>query len=72
MLLKRFNKSIEEFTAGSRQVFDRFECAVHEVAPICEDCEWKIVGRGIEANGKFFCCANCARAAGTRELKDRI
>ncbi|MEU8068656.1 Prokaryotic metallothionein [Micromonospora sp. BL1] len=47
---------------GSRHTFDCFECAVHKMAPICEHCQTKIVGHGVEVSGRFFCCAHCARA----------
>jgi hypothetical protein len=31
-----------------------------------------VIGHGLEASGRFFCCAHCAREAGITELADRI
>ena len=52
-------------------VFDSFECAIHAMAPLCEHCECRIIGHGLEAGGQFFCCANCAQHFGVHGLKDR-
>jgi hypothetical protein len=41
-------------------VFDSFECAIHALAPVCAHCQCRIVGHGMETDGKFFCCAHCA------------
>jgi hypothetical protein len=57
--------------AGKTYTFDSFECAIHELAPECEHCGCKIVGHGLEANGRMFCCANCARQSGVNEVVDR-
>jgi hypothetical protein len=48
--------------SGDVHTFDSFECAIHKMAPICEHCQIKIVGHGVEVSGRFFCCAHCARA----------
>jgi hypothetical protein len=53
-------------------VFDSFECAIHKLAPTCKHCGCRIVGHGIEANGSFYCCANCARSSGETEARDRV
>jgi phage terminase large subunit GpA-like protein len=60
---------------GESHTFDSFECAIHKLAPVCEHCGCKIVGHGVEANGRFFCCAHCARATGVEhgeELRDAV
>jgi hypothetical protein len=31
-----------------------------------------VIGHGIEATGKFYCCANCARNAGEEGARDRV
>jgi hypothetical protein len=62
--------AFEVVTAGSRHIFDSFECAIHKLAPVCQHCKIKIIGHGIEANGTFYCCANCARHEGVTEVKD--
>ena len=47
---------------GSREMtFDSFECAVHAMAPRCEHCECRIIGHGVESEGKLYCCAHCAQ-----------
>jgi hypothetical protein len=51
--------------SGDVHVFDSFECAIHRLAPICEHCEIRIVGHGVEVSGRFFCCGHCARAVET-------
>ncbi|WP_020499860.1 hypothetical protein [Sciscionella marina] len=49
---------------GGRHVFDSFECAVHRLAPVCEHCSCRVIGHGVQIEGRFFCCAHCARRAG--------
>ncbi|MDQ3722479.1 MAG: hypothetical protein M3376_05295 [Actinomycetota bacterium] len=56
---------------GAQHVFDSFECAIHAIAPRCEHCDCTIIGHGLEADGHFFCCANCARSGGVERLADR-
>jgi hypothetical protein len=64
--------SFEVHAAGKVHVFDSFECAIHRMAPVCEHCQCKIVGHGVEVDGRFFCCAHCARhSAGRRGEKIR-
>jgi hypothetical protein len=67
-----YDKSFEVRRAGENHVFDSFECAVHAMAPKCEVCGISVLGHGIEADGKFYCCAHCARGAGQTAAKDRI
>ena len=52
--------------------FDSFECAIHALAPVCEHCGVKIVGHGIEASDRVFCCASCARNAGVEGAQDHV
>ena len=65
--------SFEVVTAGRTHVFDSFECAIHKLAPVCDHCGCRIIGHGVEVSSakKIFCCANCAHAAGHKEMKDR-
>jgi hypothetical protein len=65
-----YQLSFEVITSGSRHTFDSFECAIHKLAPVCDHCGCKIIGHGMEADGSFYCCANCARQAGVTEMKD--
>jgi len=47
--------------------FDSFECAIHAVAPVCEHCGCRVIGHGVEAEGRIFCCAHCAAESGVPE-----
>jgi hypothetical protein len=66
-----YDKAFEVVVGGQRHTFDSFECAIHALAPVCPHCNCRIVGHGVEADGKIFCCVHCARASGTTQLKDR-
>lgn len=60
-------------TEGSRKgTYDSFECAIHGFAPRCVHCNCTIIGHGVEADGKFFCCAHCARKSGISGIDDRV
>ena len=67
-----YDKAFEVVVGGERHIFDSFECAIHALAPVCPHCSCRIVGHGVEADGKIFCCVHCARASGTTQLKDRV
>lgn len=63
----------EIHAAGQVHVFDSFECAIQRLAPTCEHCSCRIIGHGVEIDGRFFCCAHCARSAGlpgAAEIRD--
>ena len=67
-----YDKAFQVSIGGNEHVFDSFECAIHRLAPTCEHCNCKVIGHGVEAHGKFYCCASCARMAGEGAgLKDR-
>lgn len=57
---------------GQRYTFDAFECAVHRLAPVCDHCGCRIIGHGLEADGRMYCCAHCAETAGIEGLVDRV
>jgi hypothetical protein len=57
--------------SGKDHVFDSFECAIHALAPQCAHCQCRILGHGVEAGGKMYCCANCARSKGVSSVADR-
>jgi hypothetical protein len=42
------------------------------LAPTCEHCGCRIIGHGVEADGRMFCCAHCAEHAGVEGLTDRV
>lgn len=68
-----YDKTFEVTAAGFRHVFDSFECAIHKMAPVCEHCGCKVIGHGVEKEGRFYCCAHCAREVeGAVELRDRL
>lgn len=66
-----YDKAFEVTMAGKTQTFDSFECAIHACAPACAHCGCKIVGHGVEADGRLFCCAHCAASMGITKLRDR-
>lgn len=66
-----YDKSFEVSGPSGRGTFDSFECAVSKLAPTCGHCGCKVVGHGVEEGGQIYCCANCARRAGSRQVKDR-
>ena len=59
-------------TQGDRTMtFDSFECAIEAMAPRCAHCKCRVVGHGIEAKDKIYCCARCARHEGVQGVSDR-
>ncbi|WP_199441863.1 Prokaryotic metallothionein [Umezawaea beigongshangensis] len=60
---------------GGVHTFDSFECAIQRLAPRCEHCDCRILGHGVEVEGRFFCCAHCARSGASdlgSEIRDTI
>jgi hypothetical protein len=66
-----YDKAFKVTVADGTHTFDSFECAIHALAPACAHCGCRVVGHGVEEGGAVYCCANCARHAGARGLKDR-
>jgi len=68
-----YDKAFEVRLAGQVHTFVSFECAIHALAPTCAHCGCKIVGHGVEAEGRcrFYCCAHCAHQVGIGGLRDR-
>ena len=64
-----YDKAFQVSMPDRNGTFDSFECAIHAFAPACTHCGCKIVGHGVEIDGRIFCCASCADHAGG--LKDR-
>jgi len=56
---------------GTTHTFDSFECAAQALAPTCNHCALRILGHGVEKEGRIFCCAHCATAEGALGLRDR-
>jgi hypothetical protein len=68
-----YDKAFQITAAGATHTFDSFECAIHLMAPICEHCDCKVIGHGVEVEGRFYCCAHCARdAEATDAPVDRV
>lgn len=66
-----YDKSFSVMMAGKSHTFDSFECAIEALAPKCDHCGCRIVGHGMEAGGKFYCCAHCASQSGAGGMRDR-
>lgn len=67
-----YDKSFQISGPGGSGTFDSFECAIHKLAPKCSHCGCMVIGHGIESDGTFYCCANCAREAGEKGARDRV
>jgi len=65
-----YEMAFEVRAAGAAHTFDSLECAAQKLAPICENCQCRILGHGLQADGQFYCCAHCARTRGHAELLD--
>lgn len=66
-----YDLAFEVRAQGAVHVFDSFECAIHRLAPVCEHCQCKVIGHGVQDGGRFFCCAHCARSSGAELIRDR-
>ena len=67
-----YDKAFKIVMSGQEHTFDSFECAINILAPNCEHCNTRIIGHGMEAGGKMYCCAHCAEHSGQTELRDRV
>ncbi len=67
-----YDKPIQVLQGEETHVFDSFECAIHALAPRCSHCGCRIVGHGMETDGRVFCCAHCATESGITGMSDRI
>jgi hypothetical protein len=67
-----YDKTFNVVMAGKTHVFDSFECAIHALAPTCEHCGLRIIGHGLEKDGRMFCCDHCAEKQGVKGLRDRV
>lgn len=66
-----YDKAFQVTLRGRTQTFDSFECAIHALAPTCAHCGCRIIGHGVEAAGRMFCCAACAKHVGVVGVSDR-
>ena len=67
-----YDKTFQVAMNGKTYTFDSFECAAHKLAPTCTHCGCRILGHGLEAKGKFYCCDHCAEKSGVKGLRDRV
>ena len=67
-----YDKAFQVTLQGKAHTFDSFECAIHALAPTCQSCGVRIIGHGLESDGRFYCCDHCAEKAGVTGLRDRI
>ncbi|ASU84068.1 Prokaryotic metallothionein [Nocardiopsis gilva YIM 90087] len=61
--------------SGDQYTFDCFECAIQRLAPTCERCASRIIGHGVEVEGRFFCGAHCAREGASglgQQIRDSV
>ena len=58
-----YDKTFDVIAGGQTHTFDSFECAIQMLAPVCGLCGCRIIGHGMETDGKFYCCAHCAGMA---------
>ena len=65
-----YDKSFDLIAAGAKHTFDSFECAIQRIAPVCEHCNCKVIGHGVEVGNHFYCCAHCARTATSADVRD--
>ena len=66
-----YDKAFQVMMAGRSHTFDSFECAIQSLAPTCAHCSTRIIGHGLEKDGRMFCCDHCAEHEGVKELRDR-
>jgi hypothetical protein len=66
-----YDKTLHVTQGGRSMTFDSFECAIQAMAPHCAHCDCRVIGHGIEAHGKVYCCAHCAKQSGVKGIKDR-
>ena len=65
-----YSRAFQISMNGKTNTFDSFECAISMLAPECSHCGCKIIGHGVEGEGKIYCCANCARHNNVEGLVD--
>lgn len=66
-----YDKAFQVKMAGKTYTFDSFECAIHKLAPACGHRGLRIIGHGLEKDGRMFCCDHCAQQEGVTGLRDR-
>lgn len=67
----RYDRPLTILVGGQRYTFDCFECAIAELAPVCESCGLRVIGHGVQADAVVYCSVHCAERAGVVGLSDR-
>ncbi|HEX6334885.1 MAG TPA: hypothetical protein VFZ78_11705 [Flavisolibacter sp.] len=67
-----YDRTFRVQMGGKDYVFDSFECAISMLAPRCPHCDCMVIGHGVQAGDKIFCCAHCAEHQGEKGLTDRV
>ena len=67
-----YDKTFRVIGPQGEFTFDSLECAIAKLAPTCAHCGCRIIGHGVEAEGRIFCCASCARQSGVKGTTDRV
>ena len=67
-----YDRTLTISVGGEEHVFDSFECAISRLAPTCAHCGVRVIGHGIQAGERTFCCAHCARADGEDAATDHV
>jgi hypothetical protein len=67
-----YERSFQVVSNGTTKTFDSFECAIEAMAPRCDHCNTRIIGHGLEAGSKYYCCRNCAEHEGVKGLRDHL
>jgi len=68
----QYDKPILVTVLGRSHAFDCFECAIQALAPVCLHCGCRIIGHGVEVEGRIYCCAHCATKEGVKGVRDRL
>lgn len=67
-----YEASFEVKFEGRTYTFDSFECAIHQLAPMCESCGIRILGHGVQAQDRMFCSSHCARHMGVQGVQTHV
>jgi hypothetical protein len=67
-----YEASLDIKLDGKSYTFDCFECAIHKLAPVCENCGCRLVGHGVQAGDMMFCSSHCARTRGVQGLQTHV
>lgn len=65
------DKSFTIQLGGQNYAFDCFDCAIESLAWSCAYCRKRILGHGVENNGKTFCSSKCVKASELRQACER-